>query len=192
VSDVVRHEASIIRRLSLDMTLDDEPRTTTEQIAESLSGVDWDDGYLFLGSDEGRGLERLESGDRGRYRKRDEFLLTTLFGLAGDPGEEADIESLSIHKDWLWLVTSHALTRPQLKGNTKDFAAIGFHPRRYVLGRIPLAAGQDGEPTPVQQDGRRRARCVPLSATGSALTDAIARDPYLPAHACYSCEGEWS
>jgi hypothetical protein len=61
VSGVVRHEASIIRRLSLDMTLDGEPRTTTEQIAESLSGVDWHDGYLFLGSDEGRGLERLES-----------------------------------------------------------------------------------------------------------------------------------
>ena len=179
MSNFVRRKAVVLHRLTLDMAMDNEPRKKTEQIAESLSGVVWHGGCLFLGSDEGPGLERLRSRESDACGGRKEFPLEALFDLPGESGEEADIESLSVHKDWLWLVTSHALTRPRLRGNVKDFANVRFTPRRYVLGRIPLAADEDGEPTPVRTDGERQAQCVPLSAEGSALTAAMAQDPYL-------------
>ena len=169
--------AAIVGRLSLDLRLSGEPPARTRRIAQSLSGVDRVGECLFLGSDEGAGLERLEAGGGG-FRNRQEFLLDTFFELPGASRVEADIESISVHKDWLWLVTSHALTRRRIKKGLETFAEITPHSRRYVLGRIPLVR-KNGEVLPVPRDGDRHAECVPLSETGSALTDALKHDPYL-------------
>jgi hypothetical protein len=179
MADRNRKEANVVDRLSLDLTLEGEPGRQTRRIAESLSGVDRLGDCLFLGSDEGPGLERLQAVGKGTYGNRSEFLLGPLFSLPGEEDVEADIESVSIHKDWLWLATSHAVTRPRLEDDVEAFAEVGFHPRRYVLGRVPLAPDEDGLPQPVQRDGPRRAQCLALSATGSVLTDALARDPHL-------------
>jgi Protein of unknown function (DUF3616) len=184
--DPASRDATIIRRLSLDLTVEGEPEKTTRKIAGSLSGVDHQDGCPFLGSDEGPGIERLAALGKHDYGSRREFPLQPLFRLPGKAREEADIESISISQDWLWLVTSHARTRPKLDGDVADFARIDFHPRRYVLGRIPLVRGEDGLPTPVRRDAERgrEARCLPLSASGSALTDALADDPHLKHSLC--------
>ena len=172
-------QAVVLRHLSLDMTVKGESRNKTEKIAESQSGVDRYKGFLFLGSDEGRSVERLKSGEADDYDGREEFPLEAFFDLPGDAAEEADIESLSIYKNWLWLVSSHALTRTKLQGSVEKFANLEFHSRRYILCRLPLVVGEDGVPTPVRSDGERKAQCVPLSAEGSALTAAMAQDPHL-------------
>jgi hypothetical protein len=63
--------------------------------------------------------------------------------------------------------------------DVEAFARPEFHPRRYVLGRIPLVGANGETPTPVERDGKRQAWCVPVSASSSALTEALAQDDHL-------------
>ncbi len=184
-----RRDATVVRHLTLDLSLADEKKKTTKKIACSLSGVDQQGECLFVGSDEGPGFERLQRTGEETYGRRDKFGLGDFFeGLGGKDKDEADVESISIHKEWLWFVTSHARTRPKLRdekegvSDVKAFATPKFHPRRYVLGCIPLrnADGKDGKiPTPVKTDGKRQAWCIPASPAGSALTEALAQDNHL-------------
>jgi Protein of unknown function (DUF3616) len=181
-----RRDAAVVRRLTLDLSLADEKRKITEKIARSLSGVDQQGECLFVGSDEGPGFERLQRTGKKTYGRRDRFGLGDFFkGLPGKDKDEADVESISIHKGWLWLVTSHARTRPKLRdeeegsSDVEAFARPEFHPRRYVLGRIPLLGANGDTPTPVERDGKRQAWWVPVSGSGSALTEALAQDDHL-------------
>jgi hypothetical protein len=59
----------VIGELAFDLALEGEEAKKTEKIAESLSGIAWHGSCMFLGSDEGPGLERLEvlEGDGSRY-----------------------------------------------------------------------------------------------------------------------------
>jgi hypothetical protein len=176
--------AEIVNHVALELSLESEDEDKTEEIAASLSGVDRYKDCVFLGADEGAGIERLVDTGTREFGDRSTFPLWQLFELpqptAGEK-DEADVESVSIHKDWLWVATSHALTRAKLKNETgiRKFAEVEFHPRRYVFGRVPLEPDDNGNPLPVPRSGQRRARCVPLSAAGSALTDAIAGDEHL-------------
>ncbi len=140
-----RRDATVVRRLTLDLSLADEKRKITEKIARSLSGVEQQGECLFVGSDEGPGFERLRKTGEKTYGRREKFGLGDFFkGLPGKDKDEADVESISVHKGWLWLVTSHARTRPKLRDKEKGssdveaFARPEFHPRRFVLGCIPL------------------------------------------------------
>jgi hypothetical protein len=181
-----RRDAAVVRRLTLDLRLAGEKEKTTEKIACSLSGVEQQGECLFVGSDEGPGFERLQRTGEKTYGRRDKFGLGGFFkGLPGEDKDEADVESISIHKGWLWLVTSHACTRPKLRGkkerssDVEAFAKPEFHPRRYVLGRIPLNGADGQTPTPVKRDGKRQAWCLPAAASGSALTETLAQDDHL-------------
>ena len=173
-----RRDAIIVERIMIDLSLGGEQPKQTKKVAKSLSGVACWNNYLFVAGDEASGLERLQTVEGG-YGARTSFNLKAIFDLPGNAEEEADIESLSIAGNWLWIVTSHARTRVKLKDNIRDFARIKFHPERYVLGCIPLATGEHGEPIPVRRDDDREAWCIPLSETGNALTDALAQDPHL-------------
>ena len=179
MSQPLRPTATIAQTLTLDLRCRGEDEETTQKIAKSLSGAACRGGYLFVGSDEGPGFERLHNTGAGSYGERETFPLGNFFDLPGHDDDEADVESLSIRKDWLWLVTSHARTRSKLKDGVKKFAKMRFHERRYVLGRIPLIAGEDDAPTPVRRDGNRDAWCVPMSERGSVLMDTLAEDPHL-------------
>jgi hypothetical protein len=63
--------------------------------------------------------------------------------------------------------------------DVKAFAKLEFHPRRYVLGCIPLLDPDGETPTPVKSDGNRQAWCIRAAASGSALTEALAQDDHL-------------
>jgi hypothetical protein len=111
-----RRDATVVRHLTLDLSLPGEKEKITEKIASSLSGVDQRGKCLFVGSDEGPGFERLQRTGKKTYGGRDRFGLGDFFeGLRGGDKDEADVESISIHKGWLWLVTSHACTRSKLR-----------------------------------------------------------------------------
>ena len=159
MSQSMRPTATIAQTLTLDLSSRSEDEEKTHKIAKSLSGVACRGDYLFVGSDEGPGFERLHNTGAGSYGEREKFSLGKLFDLPRGDDDEADVESISIRKDWLWLVTSHACTRSKFKDGVKKFAKMRFHERRYVLGRIPLIAGDDDAPTPVQRDGDREAWC---------------------------------
>ena len=179
-------DAAVVRRLTLDLSLAGAKRKVTEKIARSLSGVEQRGECLFVGSDEGPSFERLQRIGKKTYGRRDSFGLGDFFkDLPGKDQDEADVESIAVHKDWLWVVTSHALTRPKLRddeegsSDVEAFARPEFHPRRFVLGRIPLIDADGETPTPVARDGERRAWCVPAAASGSALTEVLAQDDHL-------------
>lgn len=165
--------------LTLDLGRPGEGATRTARIATSLSGLDRAGDWLFVGSDESPGLDRLERVQRRRFGRRATFPVRSILDLPGDAGEEVDIESIAIDRDWLWLTTSHALLRPTIETGLSAFAAVQRPLARFLIARLPLARDRAGRPSPVARDGARVARCLPQTASGSALIEAMRADPFL-------------
>jgi hypothetical protein len=135
---------------------------------------------LFVGADEACAIERLviDGEACGQHRS---IPLASLLDLA-DPDAEADIEGLAVEDGWLWVVGSHARTRPKPKqGKRLDLAELAnlkdTRPR-CLLARIPLVEDK-GVVSPVRVCGERRAGLVPQSKHGSDLAKLIAGDPLL-------------
>lgn len=153
---------------------------------------------LFVGVDEGASLERLSArrDEQGRilgYGEHVRFDLHDFFKFPGGRDEEADVEGLAIADGFLWVVGSHSLKRRKPKPDeTPDEAhetlsEVKREANRFLLGRIPLAAGERaGAPTLARSgpaiDGRkrkRRAGALKMTRDGSALSRGLADDPHL-------------
>lgn len=135
---------------------------------------------LFVGADEACAIERLTIDGTSCADHRS-FPLADLLDLA-DSDAEADIEGLAVEDGWLWVVGSHARTRPKPKdGKRLDLAELGnlkdTRPR-CLLARIPLVEDK-GVVTPVRVCGDRHAGLVPQTRHGSALAKKIGADPLL-------------
>lgn len=135
---------------------------------------------LFLGGDETCSIERVSiAGEScGQHRS---IPLKSLLDLA-DPDAEADIEGLAVEDGWLWVVGSHARTRPKPKKNKPldldQLANLRDTRPRCLLARIPLVEDK-GVCNPVKLCGDRRAGLVPQNKHGSVLARLIAADPLL-------------
>jgi hypothetical protein len=150
-----------------------------------LSAVASSAGFLWLATDEGAAIERLQKIDDGRYGEHKAFDLTGMLSLPvsdGDP--EIDIEGLHCDEGFLWLVGSHALTRdkPELDENKPqaaidELADIDRNPNRRILARIPLALlGESESPGSSNDD---QVAQLKAKKKGSALLDALAGDRHL-------------
>jgi hypothetical protein len=161
----------------------------------NLSAVRSDGPVLWVAGDETATLERLvaddvrnpvEFGDQTTYR------LADLIDLPGkDAAEEADIEGLARHGDFLWAVGSHSLRRRQIKAKhsgeeaPRRLAKVTGQPNRQVLARIPVAQA-GGLPTLVREleVAGRRHRAAVFGSHGTNLRDLLADDerlgPFLP------------
>lgn len=139
---------------------------------------------LFLGSDEGVCLERLSRGSAG-WAGHQRFPLDTILDL--DASEEADIEGLAEDDGWLWVLGSHARTRPKVGKAGDDridlsaFATLKDTRPRCLLARVPLAADPDAADTMrlVQRDGDRRAGMVRQTKRGNRLAEMMKESPLL-------------
>lgn len=137
---------------------------------------------LFLAGDEGAAIERLtpDRGDWGNHARLD---LTGLLDL-DDPDDEADIEGLAADGDWLWVLGSHARTRPKTKKekggriDTLELADLKDTRARCLLARLPLIE-RDGGLWPVERDGERRAGMLKQTKHGNALAKALRKDALL-------------
>ncbi|HEX8642382.1 MAG TPA: DUF3616 domain-containing protein [Allosphingosinicella sp.] len=136
---------------------------------------------LFLAGDENAAVERLtRSGeDWGEHLR---FPLADFLDF-DEPGEEADLEGLAVDDDWLWVLGSHARTRPKLKKNqpqidTLALANLKDTRPRCVLARLPLVE-RGGAWLPVREDGDRRASMLKQKGRGNALAAMIRRDKLL-------------
>ncbi len=138
---------------------------------------------LFLGSDEGACIERLLwTGER--WEGHDRLALDRWLPI--DDAEEADIEGLAVDDGWLWVIGSHARTRPKVAKDGKDridltaFAELKDTRPRCLLARLPLALDPaTGRMTPVEQIDGRRAAMLKQTGKGNALARAMHRDPLI-------------
>jgi hypothetical protein len=163
----------------------DAPGDTVANLSASVRVGD----NLFVGADEACAIERLTIGKSGANGHRS-FPLAELLDLA-DPDEEADIEGLAFEDGWLWVVGSHARTRPnpkkkKKKGKKLDLSALAdlkdTRPR-CLLARLPLIQGDDGW-EPVKADGDRKAGLIRQNKHGSALAKRLAKDELLAPFTC--------
>ncbi len=160
-------------------------RFTTEADCKSvrnLSAASRIADTLFLAGDEAAEIERLTPhGDdwAGHVRLK----LGDLLDLA-DAEEEADVEGLAVDDGWLWVLGSHARTRPKpekeqdAKIDTGRLAELKDTRARCLLARLPLVE-RDGGMMPVREDGCRRAGMLKQGKHGNALAKALSKDPLI-------------
>jgi hypothetical protein len=139
---------------------------------------------LFLAADERAAVDRLAQTGRRDWGNQQRFDLKDLLDLA-DPEAEADLEGLAADGDWLWVLGSHARTRPKPEKAEDEcidlsiLADLKDTRPRALLGRLPLVRDEDGLLTPVKKDGKRKAGLVQQTKHGSLLAKALRRDPLI-------------
>lgn len=168
-------------------------------IAGELSALALAGESLFVASDESASLERLtrlvpEAGRKGggapAYGAHRSYAIADFIDLPGGDGAEVDVEGLSAHGGYLWLVGSHSVKRGNAKAGSKNvakqiekLARVTRDPNRYVLARIPLVPDPDGGVTLAREatdgDGTRRAARIMGGDAGSVLLDALRDDPHV-------------
>ena len=138
---------------------------------------------LFLSSDEHAEIDLLSLQPEGGWSGHIQYRLGDLLPL-GDAEQEADLEGLSADNGWLWVVGSHARTRPKVEKakderiDLEQLADLKDTRARCLLARLPLVE-RSGIFHPVSADGARRAAMLPQGSEGNALAAALALDPLL-------------
>ncbi|MEK7412191.1 MAG: DUF3616 domain-containing protein, partial [Planctomycetota bacterium] len=123
---------------------------------ESLSAAVRVGDTLFLGGDQGVCLDRLIYNG-GAWTDHLRLPLSDCLDL--DDAGEADIEGLAEDDGWLWVLGSHARTRPKIAKGACDeidldaFSDLKDTRARCLLARLPLIAAEDGVHLPVGRDG---------------------------------------
>jgi hypothetical protein len=139
-----------------------------DSVIGNLSGVAVDGPVAWTVSDEGRTFERHERTATG-FRLSKQYDLDDFFpGLPG--GKEADLESLAVSGDRIWLCGSHC--RVRLQPNESGALSSGVRRRRsrHLLGSIRLDANRE----PI----RGSAAAMPFFGAGS-LRSKLSPDPFL-------------
>jgi hypothetical protein len=154
---------------------------TPGDVIHNLSAATRVANTLFLGSDEGVSIERLER-DGEAWTGHVSIPLGECLDL--NRAKEADIEGLAEDDGWLWVLGSHARTRPKIgKGHDEidlaKLADLNDTRPRCLLARLPLSEepGRPGILRPVARDGDRKAGLLRQSDRGNALAKRLARDP---------------
>jgi hypothetical protein len=126
-----------------DVWLDYGTAASDRKLLENVSGICWDDPFLWTVSDEGRTLECLEPHGNG-FRLHRQIALDELFeGLPGQRKEdEADIESIDVSSGKIWLCGSHCIVRRQINKTKCDIVDPQFRVRksRRLLGSVTIAS----------------------------------------------------
>jgi hypothetical protein len=162
----------------VDLILDGAASGTGDKPMEDLSAAVRVGSTLYLGSDEGISLERLR-WDGERFASHSRLSLADLLGLDAEAGE-ADIEGLAVDEGWLWVLGSHARTRPKIEGrpgeriDAKAFCELKDTRARCLLARLPL----DGEEIAAEASDRK-AGLLKLGKHGNALAEALRDDPLI-------------
>jgi Protein of unknown function (DUF3616) len=173
-------------RIQLNFVPSADPKG--KQVRDSLSAVEvMDDGRtLFTASDETIGelpcLERLTRDAEGNYGQHERLPLTDFIELPEPPKKkgrppEVDLEGLSYHQGYLWVVGSYSAVRQKPKSRDADgileLSKIEDGPNRAILGRIPVLAAENGSRL-CPKDGQRRAAVLK-----SDLRKVLRHDPLL-------------
>lgn len=143
------------------------------------------DGNLWLGADEGTGIERFSPLEPSVFGQHQHFELGNFIPLKNQ-GEEIDIEGLDYDNSYLWLVGSHSLKRK--KPNGKDsgldierLSQIKAEQNRYLLARIPIKNGElvQSFSSPELSSQTFKAAVLQTTENGNQLMEALKTDEHL-------------
>ncbi len=162
----------------------DAERAAGDDPTLDLSAAARNGNTLFLGSDEGICIERLIAVDGG-WGDHERLPLDAILDL--DISGETDVEGLAEENGWLWVLGSHARTRPKIgkKGDDRidlaAFATLKDTRPRCLLARVPLAIDPDRPDTlrPVRVDGERRAGMLRQTKRGNRLARMMEESPLI-------------
>jgi hypothetical protein len=174
---------------------------SSKAIHEDLSAIvaTADGETLWVGADEGAALERLiarrdADGRIVGYGGHVRFDLHALFDLPEGRDVEADVEGLAVSEGYLWVAGSHSLARKKPDRFLGDpdaalerLTQVKREANRFLLGRIPLAAGDSPGVTslarraPALDGGKRdrRAGTLRMGPRDSALSKRLRKDVHL-------------
>ncbi len=160
------------------------PLAGADEPGRDLSAAALHGDTLFLGGDEGVSLERLRR-EGSRWTGHERLALSDFLALRS--AEEADVEGLCVDDDWLWVLGSHARTRPKLAKGGRDridlgrFAALQPIGPRCLLARIPLVPALEASDGVVlaREHGGRRAGMLRQTGRGNRLARLLAAEPLL-------------
>lgn len=156
---------------------------------QDLSALEFTDNkYLWLGSDETATIERLTYIDAQTFGEHQQFQVKDFIELPVAE-QEIDIEGLTYTEGYLWFVGSHSWKRKKPKPGKNDLKNIErltrleSEPNRYLIGRIPLVAGELKQTyTDPNNPNQLRAAKLETTQRGNLLMDALAADPHLRAY----------
>jgi hypothetical protein len=143
------------------------------------------DGSLWLGADEGTGIERFSPLKPDVFGNHQHFELSNFIPLKNQ-AEEIDIEGLDYFDSYLWLVGSHSWKRQKPKGKDPDsdierLTQTKSELNRYLLARIPVQNGQLVQSFSSPKSGVQEFRSAVLktSESGNQLIEALKTDEHL-------------
>lgn len=140
-------------------------------------------GYLWVGSDEMIGIERLEPVGNHNYGKHQRFLLEDYIDLF-NTDDEIDIEGMDYSDGYLWLTGSHSTKRKKVKDksdakNLDRLATITTDLNRFILARIPIVDGKLVKSCSPVEGEKLNAACLPKTEDRNILFEILKQDRHL-------------
>ena len=141
------------------------------------------DGYLWVGSDEMIGVERLSPIGSHSYGKHQRFLLQDYIELFNTE-DEIDIEGMDFSAGYLWLTGSHSTKRKKVKGKKekKDLerlATITTDLNRFILARVPIIDGELVKSCSPVEGEKLTAACLQTTEDRNILFELLKEDRHL-------------
>ena len=141
------------------------------------------DGYLWIGSDEMVGVERLSPIGNHSYGKHQRFQLDDYLDLF-NTDDEIDIEGMDYSDGYLWLTGSHSTKRKKVKGkkDAKDLerlATITTDLNRFILARIPVINGELVKSCSLVEGKKLTAACIETTEERNILFEFLKDDRHL-------------
>lgn len=155
-----------------------------------LSAVAFVGADMWVGADEGQGIVRLPTKDKGKtWEAAEVSLLDKVLDLPGK--KEIDLEGM----DWdaasehLWLVGSHSLKRKKARDDddpeplVERLGTVEADKNRYVLARVPLEVAAEGSRLMRKDEFTdtkfaAQLECETPGPFRNALFDALQADPH--------------
>ena len=155
-----------------------------EEIISDISAAAFSpDGYLWTGSDEMIGVERLSATGCHRYGEHKRFLLDDYIDLF-NTDDEIDIEGMDFANGYLWLTGSHSTKRKKPKKddlveNLERMATITTDLNRFILARIPIVNGELIKSYSPQADTTLTAANLTTTEERNTLFEVLKEDRHL-------------
>ena len=141
------------------------------------------DGYLWVGSDEMIGVERLEPTSDRSYGKHQRFLLSDYIDLFNTE-DEIDIEGMDYADGYLWITGSHSTKRKKVKDksdakNLERLATVTTDLNRFILARIPIINGKPVKSCTLAEGNQLTAACLQTTEERNILFELLKEDIHL-------------